>query len=342
MAARFDAERAQRLGQNTGDGTPIMLTIPTTRPWVPLRILGLGLDKSRIVDADVFLLTDRRPSLLAGGRGLSLDRDEPASASLLSDLRIDKGMSWVPAEMWFTYLRLQVPAGQLDYDLAVSVKPNTVPLLSRCRCDGASARALGEPGSEQARALAARRRGGRRDRGVRSERVVRAAASRRRGSAGVSRWVRAAVACGLAVATAFVGYAVDRPAHADASAVLGPGLVTVNVYVHYSHFSLASLEVHDGTTVRFLIHNEDPIEHEFIVGDASVQALHQHGTRARPPAGAGRGLGAPGPARRDLLPVRRPGPGLVRVPSSRALRLRHARMGDGHVVDPGRSPGVTA
>ena len=50
-----------RLGQNTGDGTPIMLTIPTTGPWVPLRILGLGLDKSRIVDADVFLLTDQPP-----------------------------------------------------------------------------------------------------------------------------------------------------------------------------------------------------------------------------------------------------------------------------------------
>ena len=130
MAARFNASRAQRLGQNTGDGTPIMLTIPTSRPWVPLRILGLGLDKSRVIDADVFLLTDQRPKLLAGGRGLSLERDQPASSSLLSDLRIDKGMSWVPASMWFTYLRLQVPAGQLDYDLAVSVKPDAVPSLT--------------------------------------------------------------------------------------------------------------------------------------------------------------------------------------------------------------------
>jgi hypothetical protein len=78
----------------------------------------------------VFLLTDNRPEMLAGGRGLSLDRDAPASASLLSDLRIDKGMSWVPAHMWFTFLRLQVPAGQLGYDLAVSVKPGTVPSLT--------------------------------------------------------------------------------------------------------------------------------------------------------------------------------------------------------------------
>ena len=107
-----------------------MLTIPTSRPWVPLRILGLGLDKSRIINADVFLLTDRRPNLLAGGSGLTLGRDEQANPSLLSDLRIDKGMSWVPAHMWFTYLRLQVAAGQLDYDLAVSVKPHSVPSLT--------------------------------------------------------------------------------------------------------------------------------------------------------------------------------------------------------------------
>ena len=44
MAARFDASRAAELGQTSGDGTPIMLTIPTDEPWVPLRILGLGLE----------------------------------------------------------------------------------------------------------------------------------------------------------------------------------------------------------------------------------------------------------------------------------------------------------
>ena len=47
MAARFDASRASALGQRSGDGTPIMLTIPTDQPWVPLRILALGLDRSR-------------------------------------------------------------------------------------------------------------------------------------------------------------------------------------------------------------------------------------------------------------------------------------------------------
>ncbi|MEO7429322.1 MAG: DUF2330 domain-containing protein, partial [Acidimicrobiales bacterium] len=67
MAARFDASRAAALGQGAGDGTPIMITIPTDAPWVPLRILSLGLERSRFIDADVFVLTDDEPKLLAGG-----------------------------------------------------------------------------------------------------------------------------------------------------------------------------------------------------------------------------------------------------------------------------------
>ena len=130
MAARFDATRAQQLGQASGDGTPIMLTIPVREPWVPLHILSLGLDKATVVAADVFLLTDQQPKLLAGGSGLSLQRNEAASSELLTDLRTDKGMGWVPSNMWFTYLKLDVPAGQLGYDLAVSDHPNAVPLLA--------------------------------------------------------------------------------------------------------------------------------------------------------------------------------------------------------------------
>jgi len=90
--------------------------------------------------------------------------------------------------------------------------------------------------------------------------------------------VRAAVSIVVAVATAIAGYAANDTAHADASPVLGPGLVTVNVDVHYSHFSISTLHVHQGTLVRFLIRNNDPIAHEFIVGDEQVQALHEHGT----------------------------------------------------------------
>ena len=130
MAARFDASRAAELGQTAGQGTPIMLTIPTDQPWVPLRILSLGLDKSEFVEADVFLLTDHRPSLLAGGPGLTLARSERADDLLLSDLRSDKGMEWVPQDMWFTYLQVTAEAGALDYDLAISDDPATPPTIT--------------------------------------------------------------------------------------------------------------------------------------------------------------------------------------------------------------------
>jgi Uncharacterized protein conserved in bacteria (DUF2330) len=127
MAARFDASRAAKLDQQVGDGTPIMLTIPTDEPWVPLRILGLGLGARQAVAADVFLLTPDRPQLLAGGSGLSLARSEQASDALLDDLRSDKGMGWVPDDLWLSYLRLDTPAGDLDYDLAVSTRAGSEP-----------------------------------------------------------------------------------------------------------------------------------------------------------------------------------------------------------------------
>jgi len=130
MAARFDAARAAALGQSAGDGTPIMLTIPTDAPWVPLRILSLGLEGETLVEADVFLLTDEEPDLLAGGPGLSLDRSEAANDLLLDDLRADVGMEWMPEDMWFSYLQVEAQAADLDYDLAISPDARTLPTLA--------------------------------------------------------------------------------------------------------------------------------------------------------------------------------------------------------------------
>src|SRR4029450_10231653 len=127
MAARFDAQRAPALGQGAGDSTPIMATIPTDDPWVPVRILGLGLDGARNVEADVFLLTDDEPELLAGGAGPTLDRGEPATDLLLSDLRSDVGMEWVPDDMWLSYLKLDAPGDDPAYALAVSGTPGVRP-----------------------------------------------------------------------------------------------------------------------------------------------------------------------------------------------------------------------
>ena len=140
MAARFDASRAAELGQAAGDGTPIMVTIPTDQPWVPLRILGLGLDEGQEVDADVFVLTDEQPSLLAGGPGLTLARSEPADDLLLDDLRSDVGMEWVPDSMWFTYLQVGTEAASLDYDLAISADPTAPPTITDTGVEVAEAR----------------------------------------------------------------------------------------------------------------------------------------------------------------------------------------------------------
>ncbi len=141
MAARFDATRARQLGQNTGDGTPIMLTIPVKEPWVPLHILSLGLDKAAVVDADVFLLTDGQPKLLAGGTGL-----EPAAQRGRVERRCSmtcaptRAWAGCPTHMWFTYLKLDAPAGRLTYDLAISDTPHAVPLLADTGVTAAVAR----------------------------------------------------------------------------------------------------------------------------------------------------------------------------------------------------------
>ena len=83
LAASFDADAARERGQAIGDGTPVHITIPTDNPWVPLRILGLGKVAGDTVSADVFLMTDVRPSLapLPALRGLRdrLRRSAPAT-----------------------------------------------------------------------------------------------------------------------------------------------------------------------------------------------------------------------------------------------------------------------
>jgi hypothetical protein len=131
MAASFDPTRAEQRGQRLGDGTSVHLTIPTPSPWVPLRILGLGLTPADTVEADVFLLTDRKPAMLPKpGRGVRLEQSRPASASLLADLRSDRGMGWLPAsDMWLSYLRVETTAGALKHDLAVDATGQGTPSL---------------------------------------------------------------------------------------------------------------------------------------------------------------------------------------------------------------------
>jgi hypothetical protein len=131
MAAVFDADAAKARGQAIGDGTPVHITIPTTNPWVPLRILALGRTAQERVDADVYLLTDRAPAMLPqpgdGSNGLVLAHSSAASAQLLDDLRADKGMDWIPASAWLTQVRIDAAAPQLRFDLAIDASGQGTP-----------------------------------------------------------------------------------------------------------------------------------------------------------------------------------------------------------------------
>src|SRR3954468_9943080 len=129
MATKFNAKRAASQGLVNGEGIPVHVVMPTPNPWVPLRILTLGRQPQDLVQADVFLLTDRDPAMLpqalspdgnADQRGTILERSSWASNTLMQDLRSDRRSNWVPAQpMWLRYLKIDERAGDLTNDLAI-------------------------------------------------------------------------------------------------------------------------------------------------------------------------------------------------------------------------------
>src|SRR3990170_3070784 len=130
LAAAFDGEAAAARGRDVGDGTPVHITIPTDNPWVPLRILALGKSGSEIVEADVYLLNDLKPAMLPapdGFNGMALDYSQAASASLLADLRSDRGMEWVPERAWLSKVALDGEASQFGFDLAIDASGANAP-----------------------------------------------------------------------------------------------------------------------------------------------------------------------------------------------------------------------
>lgn len=50
--------------------------------------------------------------------------------------------------------------------------------------------------------------------------------------------------------------------------------------IEHSAFSPQRLEFRRGETVRFVVVNGDPIDHELIIGDEAVQDAHEKGTEA--------------------------------------------------------------
>jgi uncharacterized cupredoxin-like copper-binding protein len=83
---------------------------------------------------------------------------------------------------------------------------------------------------------------------------------------------RLALAGGVALSLGLVGMAA---AWADAPA---SGPQTVEISIRYSHFVRDSVTVRAGVPVTFVLRNGDPIDHEWIVGDAGVHERHRGGT----------------------------------------------------------------
>jgi uncharacterized cupredoxin-like copper-binding protein len=73
------------------------------------------------------------------------------------------------------------------------------------------------------------------------------------------------------------------------AAALGAGIVSgafgraeppsvVEIQVHFSRFGPASITVPAGRPVTFVLANTDPIDHEWIAGDAATHLRHRTGT----------------------------------------------------------------
>lgn len=107
----------------------------------------------------------------------------------------------------------------------------------------------------------------------------------------VRRPGRLALAGGLALSLGLAGIA------AAWAGIPGGGPLTTGIGIHYSHFEPGRLVVPAGVPVTIVLRNDDPIAHEWIIGDAASHERHRTGTEpvhgARPtevsiPAGSSR------------------------------------------------------
>lgn len=87
--------------------------------------------------------------------------------------------------------------------------------------------------------------------------------------------VRARLHLAFALVLALAALAASACGPADAATP-----VTVNIRIHYSKFEPGAITVPAGVPVTFVIRNDDPIDHEWLVGDAAFHARHRTGTEA--------------------------------------------------------------
>jgi len=132
MAAKYDAAAAKATRQRQGDGAPVLITMETKHPWVPLEILSVATAQ---VQADLYLLTDDPVntteigamigesavgSTVPGAPGFLINYQQKLNRALYRDLSTDKNMGWVRPDSWLTYLTLDAPGRTVTYDMSVS------------------------------------------------------------------------------------------------------------------------------------------------------------------------------------------------------------------------------
>jgi uncharacterized cupredoxin-like copper-binding protein len=94
-----------------------------------------------------------------------------------------------------------------------------------------------------------------------------------------SRKARLAIGAGLlglVVVGGGVTLAITNP---------GPAAATdIEIVIRYSHFEPSAITVPAGVPVTITLRNDDPIDHEWIVGDDAVHAVHRVGTELLHPS----------------------------------------------------------
>ena len=83
---------------------------------------------------------------------------------------------------------------------------------------------------------------------------------------------RAVAALGFGLAAALGAAAVAGAVGRSAEPIV------IRIDIHYSHFSPDVVTVPAGRPITFDIVNNDPIDHEWIVGDAALHERHRTGT----------------------------------------------------------------
>lgn len=54
----------------------------------------------------------------------------------------------------------------------------------------------------------------------------------------------------------------------------------VEIHIRYSHYEPSALVVPHGRPITFVLINDDPIEHEWLIGDEAMHERHRTGTEA--------------------------------------------------------------